>query len=129
MKFIIKMGALLVLMFIVAACSGSDAYQGEWKAKDESSTEYKVVFQPKNITITDAQGKVVMNSSYTQYSVKTVNGITTYGIELQDGSEYFIHFPIKNNTVNAQLIIPPQSTSFGGITITQGSEEVLSLSR
>lgn len=129
MKSIIKMGALFILSVIIAACSGSDVYQGEWKAKDDSNNEYTIFFEPKNITITDSKGEVVLNSKYTQHSVNNTNGIKTYGIKLSDGSEYAVHFPIKNNTRTAQLIIPPQSTSFAGITITQGSQQVFTLSR
>lgn len=128
MKNIIKIVGLSIIALIVAACGGSDVYQGEWQANDDSGNHYTVYFEPKHLTITDSKGSVT-ESNYTQNSVHNSNGIKTYGIKLEDGSSYQVHFPIKNNENRAQLIIPPQSTSFSGITITQGSKKVLTLTR
>lgn len=87
----------LLLSFLVVSCSGSDAYQGEWKATNNNKEEFFIAFDRDNFIVTDAQGNTE-TYEYTQHSYKSHNSVVTYGIRLsKDGRELKVHFPIPKN--------------------------------
>ncbi|RZL32497.1 MAG: hypothetical protein EOO96_13935 [Pedobacter sp.] len=92
--------ALIATFFV--ACSGSDTYQGEWKATNNQGSKYTLNFSPKELSIKDSTGKSV-KYGYTQNSIKISNGIKNYGINLKDGRKYTITFPISKDETKAYL--------------------------
>ena len=103
---IFKMVLLLtfvVLSVFLISCSGSDVYQGIWKATDLDGNKLEISFEPKKMTITSSDGS--KNYDYTQNSVKIKNSIKTYGIKLGDGRAYSILFPIAGNVDKAVMLI------------------------
>ncbi|MCC8408728.1 hypothetical protein LJ707_07295 [Mucilaginibacter sp. UR6-1] len=91
--------ALSVFGFIVLlmiGCSGSDTYQGKWKGMSPAGDKVQITFEPKKFTITDSTNKA-KTYSYTQNSVSIKNGVETYGIKLDDGRGYQVHFPVARN--------------------------------
>ncbi len=88
--------SLVVLASILLACSGSDTYRGEWKATDTRGGKSKITFEAKSFVLTDSLGKN-KKFNYTQNSIKTENGIETYGIVLEDGRKYEINFPVASD--------------------------------
>ncbi|SHM57513.1 hypothetical protein [Myroides odoratimimus] len=91
----------LVLCTLLSSCSGSDTYQGEWKATDENNKHFTITFEKRKYTITSEDGQVSTHN-YTEFEHHTINSIETYGIRMiEEGKELYIHFPIKNNNVIA----------------------------
>lgn len=88
--------ALIFTVFFLISCSGSDVYQGAWKATDAQGSKFEITFEPKSFTVKDAAG-TAHQFSYTQNSVKIENSVKTYGITLSDGRVYSIFFPIAGN--------------------------------
>ena len=95
---------LLAFSLVLASCSGSDIYQGDWKATDTHGTHFEIHFGPKSFSITDTNGKAV-NYEYTQNSVKIENSVRTYGIKLKDGRGYSIFFPITDETGKGVILL------------------------
>lgn len=94
-----KRVALLFIGFIgllLIGCSGSDAYQGKWKGMTPDGDKVQFTFEPKKFTINDSTQKA-KTYNYTQNSVNINNGVRTYGIKLEDGREYKVHFPVSGN--------------------------------
>ncbi|MEE1945469.1 hypothetical protein VRU48_10140 [Pedobacter sp. KR3-3] len=94
-----KKTVLLSIVFLVSiliACSGSDTYRGEWKATDTKGEKSKITFEAKSFVFTDSTGKS-KKFNYTQNSIKTENGVETYGIVLEDGRKYELNFPKAND--------------------------------
>jgi len=83
---------LLLVLLILASCSGSDTYRGLWKATDPDGNKFEINFEAKSFTLKDSLGKT-HSYDYTQNSVKTENGVETYGIKLSDGRGYQLRFP------------------------------------
>ncbi len=96
--------SLLTLALFLISCSGSDVYQGKWKATDTDGNKLDIDFKPKSFTIKDTTGKVV-NYEYTQNSVKIENSVKTYGIQLNDGRTFDLFFPIANDASKAIMTI------------------------
>ena len=88
---------ILIFIVILTGCSGSEVYQGTWKATDSVGNKFEIDFEPKSFTVKDANGKV-KTYSYTQNSVTYRNGQKTYGIRLGDGRIFKIHFPLTDDT-------------------------------
>ncbi|MCL9806638.1 hypothetical protein NAT51_13970 [Flavobacterium amniphilum] len=88
----------LLLFMLLISCEGSDTYRGKWKAMDPSGKKSEINFEPKKFAIKSSDGKIKVYE-YSQNSVKTENGIETYGIRLDDGRGYMIHFPKKDESV------------------------------
>jgi hypothetical protein len=88
----IKVFSLVLFISILISCSGSDTYRGLWKATDINGNEFEITFEAKSFVIKDTLGKS-NEYNYTQNSIKTENGIETYGIKLSDGRGYEINFP------------------------------------
>lgn len=129
MMRIIKLCGIFLLGLIIAACSGSDAYQGEWHATDNTGNEFVVNFEPKLLMITDAGGQVE-ERAYTQHRISTVNGVSTYGIQLSGGDEYEITFPDPKNDDRALFIRSAAESTFGGfLTITESESLMFTLTR
>lgn len=90
---------LVFLSFILLfACEGSDSYQGQWKAMNSKGEKYVIYFSPKSFSIKDSLG-ISKEYNYRQNSIKSENSIETYGILLEDGRGYSIHFPLKDESV------------------------------
>ncbi|WP_025125307.1 hypothetical protein [Myroides odoratimimus] len=91
----------LILCTLLISCSGSDTYQGEWKATDENNKHFTITFEKRKYTITSEDGQVSTHN-YIEFEHHTINSIETYGIRMiEEGKELYIHFPIKNNNVIA----------------------------
>jgi len=94
---------LIVGMFLLASCEGSDTYRGDWKATDMQGLQADIHFEAKSMTLTHADGKKT-EYTYKQNQVKTENGLMTDGIQLGDGRSLQVYFPIKENN-NRGLIL------------------------
>lgn len=81
-----------IVTVILIGCSGSDTYQGHWKATDAKGAKFDLFFTAKRFTIKDSLGKG-QEFEYSQNSVSIENSIETYGIQLADGRKYQINFP------------------------------------
>ena len=81
-----------LLLVILSSCSGSDTYQGTWKATNSEAEKFEIVFTPKEFSLKDAGGKIA-KYSYSQNSVKYENSTKKYGIKLDDGRIYEVFFP------------------------------------
>jgi hypothetical protein len=81
---------------LFSACSGSDTYRGAWKAKDTEGKKFEIVFDAKKFDVKDSSGHL-KSYMYSQKSVSISNSIKTYGIQLEDGRFYSIHFPMADN--------------------------------
>jgi len=92
--FIYMLFALTALL--LTACSGSDTYRGDWKATDSKGVQLDITFEAKNFILKYKDGKI-RDFNYSQNSVKTENFVETYGIKLDDGRRYDIHFPIASD--------------------------------
>ncbi len=90
MKNIKTLPALFLI--ILCSCSGSDKYQGKWKATDSKKNKFEITFQPKSFSVKDSTGKS-NDYSYSQNSYKYENSVESYGISLEDGRGYQIYFP------------------------------------
>lgn len=88
----------VLLLAAVCSCEGSDTYRGSWKAMNANGNKFEITFSPKSFSIKDSTGKS-SNYVYSQNSIKTENSIKTYGIRLDDGGGYLIHFPKKDESV------------------------------
>lgn len=95
MKKIILLVSIMFVLLI--SCSGSDSYQGKWKATDPDGGKFEINFSPKEFTLKDSTGKTA-NYSYSQNSVKYENSIEIYGIKLDDGRTYEVYFPTADET-------------------------------
>ena len=95
---------LLPVLFLVilSSCSGSDKYQGKWKATDSKKNKFEIIFSPNSFSVKDSTGKS-NEYPYTQNSYKSENSIESYGINLEDGRGYQIYFP-KSNDETVALI-------------------------
>ena len=89
---------ILVLIFALCSCQGSDRYQGSWKAMNSNGNKFEINFSPKNFSVKDSAGRS-SNYPYTQNSIKLENSIATYGIQLEDGRKYQVHFPKKDKSM------------------------------
>jgi len=87
---------LLVLTFLLSACSGSDTYRGDWKATDVNGAHYEMNFDADNFSIENEEGEV-SSYEYSQNSISTQNGVETYGIKIDDGRTYQINFPVADD--------------------------------
>lgn len=94
-----KYNLILVFLFtLFISCEGSDTYQGKWKAMAPDGKKSEIHFSPKKFSVKDSNGKMSVYE-YSQNSIKNENGIETYGIRLDDGRGYLIHFPKKDESV------------------------------
>jgi hypothetical protein len=84
-----------MLSILLSACGGSETYRGKWKATDANGAQLEITFQENSFSIkSDGDSS---SFSYSQNSVKIENSVETYGIKLDDGRGYQIHFPIAND--------------------------------
>lgn len=95
MKKTIAVLSTLAIIFLYS-CSGSDTYRGAWKATDPKGDKFEITFDAKSFTVKDNAGQT-SSFNYTQNTIKIRNGVETYGIKLDDGRRYIIHFPIADD--------------------------------
>ena len=86
---------MIVFATLVMACGGSDTYRGSWKATDVDGKELDLVFREHTFVVKHENDSSVFE--YSQHSILIENSIETYGIKLDDGRNYQIHFPIAND--------------------------------
>ena len=97
--------ALFAAALFLTACSGSEAYRGEWKATAADGTKAEIVFAEKSFTVKDEKGGQTVYE-YTQNKYQFENGRTSYGIDIKNGSEAQIVFPFKGNGERAAMTAP-----------------------
>lgn len=85
-----------IITLLITSCSGSDFYQGQWKAMDTDEAKYEISFEANNFHLKDATGET-KSFEYKQISVNVTNGVKTYGIKISDGRNYLLHFPIPKD--------------------------------
>ena len=85
-----------IISALLLSCSGSDTYNGKWKATNTKGEKVDIAFQKKNFTIKKLNGDST-NYAYTQNSVSIENSVETYGITLKDGRRFQVKFPIAND--------------------------------
>lgn len=93
---------LLFVLLILTSCSGSDAYQGKWKATDAKGKQLEINFEGKSFTVKDASGNS-NTYSYSQNPYQYEDSVVIYGIRLSDGRSYQIVFP-KNDDEGVALL-------------------------
>lgn len=91
-----------LITLIFGGCSGSDTYRGNWKATNEEGARLDIVFGENDFSITE-KGKTE-NFEYSQNSVSIENSVETYGIKLDDGRLFQIHFPIGNDESKGAIL-------------------------
>ena len=87
---------------LLGACSGSDTYRGDWKATNENGSHLDIVFSENDFLRTE-DGKTE-KFEYSQTSVNIENSVETYGIKLEDGRYFQIHFPIGNDETKGAVL-------------------------
>lgn len=102
-KIIYTLSTVILTVLLFANCSGSDVYQGEWKAMDTAGNKYEIIFDANSFIVKTANGETSTHS-YSQNSFKNSNSIKTYGIKLGDGRSYSIHFPIPKDNSKAIIL-------------------------
>ena len=95
MKRIIP-ATFILFCIILTSCSGSDVYQGTWKALDGEEKQFEITFRPKEMAIKEVDGESE-KQGYSQNSVSIRNSTRTYGIQLDNGMSYSVVFPIPGN--------------------------------
>lgn len=97
---------------LLAACSGSDSYCGEWKGMDGHNRPQQLIFAEKTLTVRDSAGGREKTYTYSQHAVHYENGKKRYGIRLGGGEEWQIWFPFPNDDSRALLQAPDQTPLF-----------------
>lgn len=59
---------------------------------DLSGNKFDITFEAKSFTVKDSSGQA-KSYGYKQHSINVNNSIKTYGIRLEDGRSYQVHFP------------------------------------
>ena len=95
MKNVIILG-LFAITTILTSCEGSDVYRGEWKAVNVEGLKSEITFTEDQMTLSNKDGDSG-TWEYSQNSVSIENGTRSYGIKLENGLNYRITFPIKDN--------------------------------
>lgn len=93
-RFLVPVLALLALLLV--NCSGSETYRGHWKAMTPEGKKVSLLFEAKKFSVTDSSHQV-QNYEYSQNSVEISGSVETYGIKLDDGRRYQIHFPLGDD--------------------------------
>jgi len=93
---------LLSCFFVLFACSGSDSYQGNWKATTSNGEELEIIFEPKKMIINKSGETDTVE--YKQHEISYENGQRTYGIRTKDGRSYYIYFPIAKNSEQGVIL-------------------------
>lgn len=97
-KFIL----IALITLILAGCSGSDTYRGDWKATNEQGKHLDILFGENDFSITE--NGTTEKFEYSQNSVSIDNSVETYGIKLDDGRSFQIHFPIGNDESKGAIL-------------------------
>ncbi len=93
---------LIVIVLIFASCSGSDVYRGNWKATNEDGNKLEITFSENDLTINEnGESK---KFEYSQNSINITNSVETYGIQLDDGKSFQIHFPIPDDESKGAIL-------------------------
>lgn len=100
--------SVLVSALMLGACSGSEAYRGEWKATAADGSKAEITFSEKSFTVKAENGGQTVYE-YTQNQYQYQNGRTNYGINIKNGASLQIVFPFQNNTERAAIVAPDDS--------------------
>lgn len=92
-----------LVAFVMISCSGSETYRGDWKVLDPDGNHYDLHFEEKSFTFTEEGGESE-DHTYTQNSVSIKNSVETYGIKVDDGKEFQIHFPIPDDESKGAIL-------------------------
>lgn len=101
MKKIIAILTVLISL-IITGCSGSDTYQGKWKATAIDGSHVEINFSPDTLTFT--QNGKIRQFEYSQNSINIENSISTYGIKLEGGRTLKIQFPNNNDESKGAIL-------------------------
>lgn len=93
---------IALITLILVGCSGSDTYRGDWKATNAEGKHFDIVFDENDFSITE-DGKTE-KFEYSQNAVNIENSVETYGIKLDDGRSFQIHFPIGNDESKGAIL-------------------------
>jgi hypothetical protein len=85
-----------ILSIIIGSCSGSETYRGSWKATNNEGSHFDITFDAKRFIIKDSTN-IKDTFKYMQNAISIENGVSTYGIQISDGRNYKITFPLSNN--------------------------------
>lgn len=97
-----KLVLIVLATIFMGACSGSDTYRGNWKATDVNGAQLEIVFGENDFSIIkDGETK---NFEYSQNSVNIKNSVETYGISLNDGRTFKIHFPVGDDESKGAIL-------------------------
>lgn len=107
---------LFLFSLLLCSCEGSESYQGKWKALDANKNKFEIVFKPNSFSVKDRLGKTTQYD-YSQNYYQYKNGVVTYGISLDDGRRYQIHFPKRDKS--AGFILDENSTAVYSISRTR----------
>ena len=97
-KFIL----IAIFSIVLGACSGSDTYRGDWKATNPEGEQLNISFGERDFSIS-SNGKTE-KFEYSQNSINVTNSVETYGITLNDGRTFKIHFPIGNDESKGAIL-------------------------
>lgn len=110
MKKLITLFTIL-LSILFTSCSGSDVYRGQWYATNADGEQFTINFDENNFKVTNHNNQIE-EYPYTQHTYKSSNSVVTYGIDLQDGRNLLIHFPIAKNDQVGYIMSPQNQIIF-----------------
>lgn len=93
---------IVLITMTLGACSGSDTYRGNWNATNVNEEQLEIVFG-ENVFSINENGET-NKFEYTQVSINIENAVETYGIKLDDGRSFQIHFPISNDESKGAIL-------------------------
>lgn len=103
--------AILISAWMLSSCKGSDTYRGEWKVTGINGERFVFHFLEKSLVTTATSG-IPDTVGYIQNAIRVENGIRSYGINLSNGYQYLIVFPVKGDDTKARITNPEGGTIF-----------------
>lgn len=110
-KFVLFGIVILISALMLSGCKGSDTYRGEWKVTGINGDQFVFYFLEKSLVTTGASGRSD-TVGYTQNAIRIENGIRSYDINLSNGYQYQIVFPVKGDETKAKITNPEGGTVF-----------------
>lgn len=93
---------MISIVVVLFGCAGSQDYRGDWKATNRAGERFDISFSEHDFQVTNESGEV-NNHEYSQYSFKHSDGVSTYGIKLEDGRAFNVFFPLKQDSTKAVI--------------------------